>query len=294
MTWKGVGTFLLLLYPKILDLPLQYLLLESHLYCGLFSPSSGFYLEYFLDWPLSSSYMLRFRRIEQVRLSCTERCNFKIKAVIKNGTSRWVWKHHQEIGMTRKANASRRVTSWCHTPETFLSELTSARHLLVATSNTEFSMLIHHFVLPVQLYRPLSNQASPRSLCVIFGRRISGWYGNILLLPNFVAAPWQSSNVSYGDKVTFSSCQVFPEDWPHTSRWNRQRGHSGVSRACPLYSAITHSLQAARQTIEALGSDIPKTEFIDLAAGWETFTRTGVALPQETVECVKHWDRSEC
>ena len=61
-----------------------------------------------------------------------------------------------------------------------------------------------------------------------------------------------------------------------------------MSRACPLYSAITHSLQAARQAIEALGSDIPKTEFIDLVAGWETFTRTGVALPQETVECVKH------
>ena len=47
----------------------------------------------------------------------------------------------------------------------------------------------------------------------------------------------------------------------------------------------TYTLQAARQAIEALGSDIPKTEFIDLAAGWETFTRTGVALPQETVEC---------
>ena len=169
-----------------------------------------------------------------------------------------------------------------------LSELTSGRHLLVATSDTEFSTLIHNFVLPIELYRSLSNQTSPRSLCVIFGRRISGWYGNILLLLNFVAAPWQSSNVSYSDEVTFSSCQVFSEDWPHTSRWNRQRGHSGVSRACPLYSAITHSLQAARQAIEALGSDIPKTEFIDLVAGWETFTRTGVALPQETVECVKH------
>ena len=50
----------------------------------------------------------------------------------------------------------------------------------------------------------------------------------------------------------------------------------------------TYTLQAARQAIEALGSDIPKTEFIDLAAGWETFTRTGVALPQETVECAVH------
>lgn len=42
--------------------------------------------------------------------------------------------------------------------------------------------------------------------------------------------------------------------------------------------------QAAKTAIEALGSDIPKPEFIDLLAGWDTFTRTGVALPQETVE----------
>lgn len=42
--------------------------------------------------------------------------------------------------------------------------------------------------------------------------------------------------------------------------------------------------QAARAAILALGSDIPKPEFIDLAAGFETFTRTGVALPQETIE----------
>lgn len=42
--------------------------------------------------------------------------------------------------------------------------------------------------------------------------------------------------------------------------------------------------KAATRAIEALGSDIPKPEFIDLVAGWETFTRTGVALPKETVE----------
>jgi len=44
--------------------------------------------------------------------------------------------------------------------------------------------------------------------------------------------------------------------------------------------------QAAKAAILALGSDIPKPQFVDLSAGWETFTRTGVALPQETVECV--------
>ncbi|KAG6844113.1 hypothetical protein H0H87_009719 [Tephrocybe sp. NHM501043] len=43
-------------------------------------------------------------------------------------------------------------------------------------------------------------------------------------------------------------------------------------------------IPAARAAIQALGSDIPKPEFIDLLAGWETFTRTGVALPQETVD----------
>ena len=54
-----------------------------------------------------------------------------------------------------------------------------------------------------------------------------------------------------------------------------------------MYTTITsRRLQAAKQAIIALGSDIPKPEFIDLVAGWECFTRTGVALPQETVEYV--------
>ena len=46
----------------------------------------------------------------------------------------------------------------------------------------------------------------------------------------------------------------------------------------------TNVLQAAKEAIIALGSDIPKPEFIDLVAGWECFTRTGVALPDETVQ----------
>ena len=43
-------------------------------------------------------------------------------------------------------------------------------------------------------------------------------------------------------------------------------------------------IPAARQAIEALGSDIPKPEFVDLLAGFELFTKTGTALPEETVE----------
>jgi homoisocitrate dehydrogenase len=35
--------------------------------------------------------------------------------------------------------------------------------------------------------------------------------------------------------------------------------------------------------MEALGSDIPKPEFVDLLAGFELFTRTGTALPEETI-----------
>ncbi|KAG6837994.1 hypothetical protein H0H93_008388 [Arthromyces matolae] len=49
-------------------------------------------------------------------------------------------------------------------------------------------------------------------------------------------------------------------------------------------------IPAAKSALEALGSDIPKPEFINLLAGWETFTKTGVALPQETVDIL----RSEC
>ncbi|KAF8897278.1 homoisocitrate dehydrogenase [Infundibulicybe gibba] len=46
-------------------------------------------------------------------------------------------------------------------------------------------------------------------------------------------------------------------------------------------------IPAAKAAIVAVASDIPKTEFVDLAAGWETFTRTGVALPQETIDILK-------
>jgi homoisocitrate dehydrogenase len=50
------------------------------------------------------------------------------------------------------------------------------------------------------------------------------------------------------------------------------------------FELYSHKLQAAREAIIALGSDIPKPEFIDLVAGWECFTRTGVALPEDTVQ----------
>ena len=44
-------------------------------------------------------------------------------------------------------------------------------------------------------------------------------------------------------------------------------------------------IPAARTAIEAVGSDVPKLQFVDLVAGFELFTRSGVALPDETVEC---------
>ncbi|KAI9507688.1 mitochondrial NAD-homo-isocitrate dehydrogenase LysB [Russula earlei] len=46
-------------------------------------------------------------------------------------------------------------------------------------------------------------------------------------------------------------------------------------------------IPAARRTLEALGSDLPKLEFRDLLAGFDLFTRTGTALPRETVEVLK-------
>ncbi|THV05488.1 mitochondrial NAD-homo-isocitrate dehydrogenase LysB [Dendrothele bispora CBS 962.96] len=46
-------------------------------------------------------------------------------------------------------------------------------------------------------------------------------------------------------------------------------------------------IPAARTAIEAVGSDLPPTRFVDLIAGFETFTRTGVALPDETVESLQ-------
>ncbi|EIW76089.1 mitochondrial NAD-homo-isocitrate dehydrogenase LysB [Coniophora puteana RWD-64-598 SS2] len=47
-------------------------------------------------------------------------------------------------------------------------------------------------------------------------------------------------------------------------------------------------LPAARAAILALGSSVPKPEFIDLMAGFEYFTRSGTALPDETVDALKN------
>ncbi|KAF7971783.1 hypothetical protein HWV62_19975 [Athelia sp. TMB] len=49
-------------------------------------------------------------------------------------------------------------------------------------------------------------------------------------------------------------------------------------------------IPAAKEAIIALGSDIPKPEFIDLLAGFEHFTKKGVALPEETLRIL----REEC
>ncbi|RSH84793.1 homoisocitrate dehydrogenase [Apiotrichum porosum] len=46
-------------------------------------------------------------------------------------------------------------------------------------------------------------------------------------------------------------------------------------------------LPAAQRAIEALGSAIPKPEFIPLIAGWEEFNKNGKALPDETVRVLK-------
>jgi homoisocitrate dehydrogenase len=46
-------------------------------------------------------------------------------------------------------------------------------------------------------------------------------------------------------------------------------------------------IPAARRVLEALGSDLPKLEFHDLLAGFDLFTRTGTALPNETVQVLK-------
>jgi hypothetical protein len=58
------------------------------------------------------------------------------------------------------------------------------------------------------------------------------------------------------------------------------------SFGCIFSSILFSAMQAARRTLEALGSTLPKLEFHDLLAGFDLFTRTGTALPRETVEYV--------
>jgi homoisocitrate dehydrogenase len=49
------------------------------------------------------------------------------------------------------------------------------------------------------------------------------------------------------------------------------------------YTHVYRVIQAAKEAILALGSDVPKPEFVDLLAGFELFQKTGTALPEETV-----------
>ncbi|KAJ7228911.1 mitochondrial NAD-homo-isocitrate dehydrogenase LysB [Mycena pura] len=49
-------------------------------------------------------------------------------------------------------------------------------------------------------------------------------------------------------------------------------------------------IPAARKAILAVQSELPAVKFIDLLAGWNTFTRTGTALPFETVQALKECD----
>lgn len=43
-------------------------------------------------------------------------------------------------------------------------------------------------------------------------------------------------------------------------------------------------LPAAQRVLEALGSAIPKPEFVPLLAGWDHFQKHGVALPEDTIQ----------
>ncbi|KAH9850101.1 homoisocitrate dehydrogenase [Lenzites betulinus] len=49
-------------------------------------------------------------------------------------------------------------------------------------------------------------------------------------------------------------------------------------------------IPAARMVLQTLGPDLPKLEFVDLLAGWEVFTRTGSALPEETIHALRECD----
>ncbi|KAJ7638551.1 mitochondrial NAD-homo-isocitrate dehydrogenase LysB [Roridomyces roridus] len=51
-------------------------------------------------------------------------------------------------------------------------------------------------------------------------------------------------------------------------------------------------IPAAKEAILAVQSELPPVKFIDLLAGWDTFTRTGTALPSETVQILK--DECDC
>ena len=94
------------------------------------------------------------------------------------------------------------------------------------------------------------------------------------------------SRANHGFSFARYTSQKHAQDRLDSRRWNRKRGHSGKCNRfeCAICKRPPLSLQAARRALEALGSDLPKLEFHDLLAGFDLFSRTGSALPRETVE----------
>lgn len=87
------------------------------------------------------------------------------------------------------------------------------------------------------------------------------------------------------------SDSLLDQDWSSACRRYWTRSHSGERDELTIFLRRLLTCvpsQAAQEAILALGSSIPKPEFVSLDAGFEYFTRKGVALPEETVRCAAH------
>lgn len=108
-----------------------------------------------------------------------------------------------------------------------------------------------------------------------------------MFIPVLIHEDNRPSKVLYGFASVLSFCQRISQNRFATSRWNRSRSFTGnQSHARFKLSTVSpHAeFKAARDAILALGSRIPKPEFIDLDAGFEYFTKHGVALPEESIK----------
>jgi hypothetical protein len=95
-----------------------------------------------------------------------------------------------------------------------------------------------------------------------------------------------SQDAQNGGSIDGDLSQTVPHNWAHTRRWNWPRSDPSLCSSRLNYFVASTPTQAARDAIMAVQSELPQVKFIDLLAGWETFTRTGTALPRETVQSV--------
>lgn len=108
-----------------------------------------------------------------------------------------------------------------------------------------------------------------------------------------IIVPVNSTRLYQHGRTRKTGCRARSPHWHDPRGWDRKGGAPGqTSAVCTkvsLKADTAHCSQAAERVLLNT-KGIPKPSFVPLQAGFELFQKTGVALPQETVDTL----RAEC